>query len=82
MKDVVFWVSEAGRQRVLREERKNVHAKIRGLYRASETPELANARRVRYNPYLFETFVYADTEDPVHEANEVFVRGNEMFVVA
>jgi hypothetical protein len=52
-----FRVSEAGRQRVLREQRKNVHAGVVGyLYSLSETPAVAqgmseDAEGVRYNPY-------------------------------
>jgi hypothetical protein len=48
-------VSEAGRQRVLRDRRKNVHAYIVG--RVSDAPgTLPGGRRVRYNPYETETF--------------------------
>jgi hypothetical protein len=64
LRDVKFFVSEAGRQRVLREQRKNVHARVRG-YVADRAD---CARKVRYNPYLFATFVLADTEEPVLEA--------------
>lgn len=56
LKDVSFKVSQAGRQRVLREKRKNVHAGVVGTCtRFDEMPYLD--RRVRYNPYLNETFV-------------------------
>lgn len=84
LRDVKFYVSEAGRQRVLREKCKNVHAKVRGLWDAS-SPELEvdrSWRRVRYNPYLFPTFVYADTEEPVHEASLVLIDDDKVYVVA
>lgn len=66
LKDVSFKVSQAGRQRVLREKRKNVHAGVVGtLARSYEMPFVD--RRVRYNPYLNETFV--DMEGtPVYNA--------------
>lgn len=82
IRDAEFFVSEAGRQRVLREQCKNVHAKVRGSWDASsqELEVDSSWRRVRYNPYLFATFVYADTEEPVHEASTVMVEGYQIYV--
>jgi hypothetical protein len=45
--DATFHVSEAGRQRVLRERVKNVHAYVRGTLSST----LAGDTPVRYNPY-------------------------------
>lgn len=74
LRDVEFFVSEPGRQRVLKEKRKNVHAKVRG-YVAGESSKLTEPRSVRYNPYLFETFVYSDTEKPIHQSDMAVVDG-------
>jgi len=52
--DVKFKVSEAGRQRVLREKRKNVHAFIEGMEIAELTEQIA--QKVTYNPYKYEKF--------------------------
>ncbi len=53
--DCQFKVSEAGRQRVLREKRKNVHAFVQG--RLSDAPGVVpGGRKVRYNPYETKTF--------------------------
>lgn len=49
--DAIFKVSEAGRQRVLKERRKNVHAGVVG-YLAPEAEIPIQAKLVRYNPYL------------------------------
>lgn len=58
LKDVKFRVSKAGRQRVLREERKNVHAKIHGIIAdITELPEYERVNRVRYNPKFCTTFM-------------------------
>lgn len=81
VQDCVLVVSEAGRQRVLREKRKNVHAGIRGYLvlvtwvnegldglHSSELDFAPNAQ-VTYNPYLFDSFVRAtDTTKPVKTA--------------
>jgi hypothetical protein len=54
-----FKVSEAGRQRVVRERRKNVHAGVVGFLTAPYdwTKELVEWTPVLYNPYVFSSFV-------------------------
>ena len=74
IKDAQFVVSEAGRQRVLREKKKNVHAFIRG-----EWLDLSEGRAVTegtkfggyasYNPYKAGTFMAYDL--PIHKADAV-----------
>ena len=55
-------VSEAGRQRVLREKRKNVHAGIVGTLVHRESEGYFPGLPVTYNPYKYTSFVYSDTE--------------------
>ena len=69
-----FKVSKAGRERVLRERTKNVHAGVVGdwdpcQYKPARTVELwaTGGRAVTYNPYRYETFVYKATEAPVDD---------------
>lgn len=78
--DAEFYVSEAGRQRVLREKCKNVHAKIRGKWVTEDVEVDESWRRVRYNPYLFPTFVYADNEKPLQSSSVVVIVGDQVFV--
>ncbi len=74
LQDVEFVVQPAGRERVLEEERKNVHAFARGnLCPESEFPEQECTREVTYNPYKYETFVLKDSESPIHQADYVLV---------
>src|SRR4029077_1803055 len=47
--DAKFHVNENGRQRVLTEKRKNVHAWVEG--RLANTVDLTGAVAVSYNPY-------------------------------
>lgn len=63
-------VSAAGRARVLRDKRKNVHAGIQGE-RVQRLPKNLTWRRVQYNPYENNTFVYSDTGKPVEFATYV-----------
>jgi hypothetical protein len=64
IKNPIFVVNEGGRQRVLREKQKNIHAFVRGeLVSADETYAelksfpLDRATHVAYNPYQSATFV-------------------------
>ena len=79
--DCQFRVSEAGRQRVLREHRKNVHAGVVGRL-AAAPPSPAATQRVTYNPYKFATFVRADTLEPVRQAARVHLKAGQAFTLA
>lgn len=61
-------VSQAGRQRVLREQKKNVHAGVVGTLQ-HEYIEWAFAVPITYNPYKYDSFVLAGTKDPVYDAD-------------
>jgi len=70
IKGPLFVVSEAGRQRVIREGRKNVHAGIRGLWVGTSPFPLENigGRRITYNPYRFKTSMECDILKSVLDA--------------
>lgn len=66
--NVSFRVSQAGRDRVLREKRKNVHAGVVGIVASSS---LENATTdVTYNPYKYNSFVLKSNEAPVFSADK------------
>ena len=65
LKDVRYLVQQAGRRKVLKEKRKNVHAGLSGYY-VKSVPVPVISFDVTYNPYKYETFV--DTQD--HEPQE------------
>lgn len=67
--DAEFRVSEAGRQRVLREQAKNVHAWISGRPVVSEGA--LGGVVVTYNPYRYDSFVDVATGLPVRSAELV-----------
>jgi hypothetical protein len=77
--DAVFKVSEAGRQRVLREQRKNVHAGVVGYL--SEIPEtdIDTMTAVTYNPYLYSSFVTLADQLPVSTARRVVLQNKKIF---
>jgi hypothetical protein len=63
-----FKVSEAGRQRVLKEGRKNVHAYVTGYYVSDQ--EGTETEKAYYNPRTVKTFIDSN-EQPLHEAKTV-----------
>ena len=70
-----FHVSEAGRQRVIREQRKNVHAGISGIIGARKDWFVRNGcelSEVIYDPYTMPTFRYEDTGQSIERADRVF----------
>jgi len=72
-----FKVSEAGRQRVLREKRKNVHAGVTGTWINADRVESCYeflsmvGRQVSYNPYKYSSFIIKATEQSVDVADVV-----------
>lgn len=67
LRDAEFTVSEAGRQRVIREQCKNVHAGIVGTWEPDSRVHPAT-NVVRYNPYRAATFTVGYTNVSVHHA--------------
>lgn len=68
LRDARFRVSEAGRQRVLRERRKNVHAGVDGY--VTEGGELGSVA-VSYDPYRGPAFYLKESGAPVYGAARV-----------
>ncbi len=84
-----FSVSEKGRQRVLEQKRKNVHAYVKGCGILNKGKGLEDRkarkpktlRQVTYNPYKYESFVDVKTGKPVEYAKEVFIDGRKVYIV-
>ena len=80
--NATFKVSAAGRARVLKEKRKNVHAGIEGYLTKDALPRKMDGtilwgsqserHKVTYNPYTYDTFVTVSDKEPIHKA--YFVR--------
>jgi len=71
LEDVKFVVRESGRQKVLEEKRKNVHAFVRGTW--VDDVEFETNGLATYNPYRYSTFVNKETQEPVYEAKAVLM---------
>ena len=77
LKNCKFIVNEAGRQRVLKEKRKNVHAFIEGTLAPISTVGRGYNERVIYNPYAGEYFkLEKDPHTPVGNSHLVMLADN------
>ena len=76
IKNPQYIVSEKGKQRVRREKSKNVHAFVRGTLMDNASVEtwidrhdgMKVAFKVKYNPYVNDTFVTAFDGEPIHKS--------------
>jgi len=78
LNDVRMHVNEAGRQRVLREKRKNVHAGLIGHWVDIDPVSAATDRdwtAIAYNPYLAPDFFDLYTGQPICRAAKAVMDG-------
>ena len=71
LKDARFLVGQAGREKVLREQKKNVHAGVSGyvVERVPNVPDFCTT--VSYNPYKDKTFINYSNDKPIAWAPHV-----------
>ena len=74
-------VSEAGRQRVLCEKRKNVHAGIVGTLVHTGVEGYFPGLPVTYNPYKYTSFVYKDTEEPYNGSQYCYMADKQVYTL-
>lgn len=89
LSDVEFRVRSGGKERVIKEKKKNVHAFVIGNlldfcdYPCENIPEETNDNIITYNPYKYDSFVRKDNEEPIFNANEIDMinRRNKLFLI-
>jgi hypothetical protein len=72
-----FVVRQAGREKVLRDKSKNVHAFVVGKIEYDMFFSLGKGRLITYNPYKYKSFVFADTKEPITKGVLVQLRTHE-----
>ena len=90
LESAAFRVSNAGRERVIREQRKNVHAWVQGKLVAEGPMSTATDRssvlpyretkEVTYNPYKYKSFVDVLSKNKVTKADFVELNGDRTVV--
>lgn len=79
LKDITFKVSESGRQRVLKEKRKNVHAGVIGTI-INDILDIFTSKQVSYNPYKASNFYYKETEEPVFFSSFAYLSEKKVWI--
>lgn len=80
LREVSFPISTAGRLRVLREKKKNVHAFVQGYYDAREQySDQVAFREAYYNPYRVSAFVDRETLEPIGTADLVLCENGKVY---
>lgn len=86
LKDVTFKVYESGRQRVLREKKKNVHAYVLAKKIVPFSPliltELFFQRewwRITYDPYKYDSFVYVKDRKSAGNHTDILLKDKKIF---
>ena len=76
-----FKVYETGRQKVIREKRKGVHAYVEPLsyIHLDERMEISKFREIYYNPYKHDSFVCKDTLEKVEKVARVLAQDNKLY---
>ena len=77
-----FKVSEAGRQRVLKEKRKNVHAGVEGNVKFAYDVDDYAYDAVKYNPYVRDCFWNERTGDKVESADVVMLYAGKIWIAS
>ena len=81
LSNAIFKVSEKGRQHVIEEKRKRVHAFVEGKFGwADRHEDLTGWDTVYYNPYTTRLFTIPKTGEYVLSADEVIFKDKVCFV--
>ena len=75
MWDCLFQVNQKGRERVIKEKQKNVHAGILG-YISSSVISQTGCKPIGYNPYKHKTFIQGLSQKPVYHCDQVVLGKN------
>lgn len=77
--NVRFIVSQAGRIRVLKEKKKNVHAFAEGII--MEDAVMEKKDQITYNPYKFPYFYYKNDESIALVADKIVLENKKIFTI-
>ena len=81
LRNATFKVSEAGRQRVLKEKRKNVHAFILGERFPFVPKSLVYRDEISYNPYKASNFMVVSENKPLDRAKYVVILNGKVIAL-
>lgn len=80
LQDCSFVVMPGGRKRTVARRQKEVHAVVRGELVSINSVD-SSEETIRYNPYLYSTFVQGAEDEPVFEAAKVNCYQNTVYLL-
>lgn len=80
LRHVTFHLNEAGRQRVIAQRQKNVHAWAEGVLVGESCPGFDAPIDLAYNPYRDRTFVERQTLKPLSGCEYLIILDNRVYV--
>jgi hypothetical protein len=79
LKEVTYPVSKAGRERVLKDKRKNVHAFVQGLIDINNQINNLKVNKICYNPYKKGHFFYCNNGREIKQSKKARVSMTGVF---
>ena len=73
IQDCVLRVQPAGKDKVRKEKKKNIHAYVQGMPCGSMGGKSYQIGEATYNPYKYDSFVMVDTGEPIYEADHIWL---------
>ena len=80
IEDVTCKVREGGRQRVIKDKRKNVHATVIGTYIGECEMDTSMMNELYYDPYTLDSFINKETGEKVTEVESVYFEDGIAFI--
>ena len=80
LQDVDFHVLRRGREKVIKERKKNVHSFVRGTP-VQFDPLSDNWKQAYYNPYVTETWQDKETGNELNSASFAFIKDKQVWYI-
>jgi hypothetical protein len=78
-----FSISEAMRQKVILEKRKNVHAYVIATsYEILTSFDISKLDEIYYNPYNLSSFIFKDNGKKVEKFNKLICYSNKLYFIS
>ena len=80
VENVTCKVREGGRQRVIKEKRKGVHAFLISTYAGECEMDISKMNELTYNPYTMDSFINKDTGEKVFSVDFVYFEDGKAYI--
>ena len=81
VENVTCVVREGGRQRVIREKRKNVHSFLKATFTGGCEFDLDDCQELYYDPYTLDSFVNKDTGKKISNIDVAYFENGRAYIL-